>query len=560
MRNARWLIPILLSGSLGLVLYACSKSNHKGNSDGGGAGGDLAGTGGGGAGGSGGGGDLAMGGGSDLAMRNDLAAHSTSASVLQYHLNSSRDGLYVDAAITKAAAATFHIDASFTAKNLAGPTYAQPLFVDGGPGGTDVLYVATNQNKVYAFNAATGAAMPGWPVTYDPPVTLTQLKALPGLGGCGNISPTLGVLGTPVIDLPSRTLFFDAMTTPDGGQTLKHMIYGVSIDDGKKRAGFPVDVSAVINGFDSKFQNQRSALIIAGGTLYVPYGGHIGDCTPFNGWVVAVPLSSPASAKGWSTRATGAGIWAPGGLSSDGTHIFAATGNEKPAQNAPGTWQDSEAIIRLDPGATYDPNSQVSWWAPPNWNALDQGDADIGGTGPMLITAPAATPSQLLVALGKNGYAYLLDPTNLGGISGGLVNKHVSSDAIRNGPASYTTAKGTYVVFKGAGLGCPAGQSGDLTALKISGSPPTITVAWCAAQNGTGSPMVTTSDGHNDAIVWSVGAENNNQLHGFDGDTGKELTTPANLQMTAVERSVTPIAAKGRIFVAASNQLFAFTK
>jgi hypothetical protein len=164
------------------------------------------------------------------------------------------------------------------------------------------------------------------------------------------------------------------------------------------------------------------------------------------------------------------------------------------------------------------------------------------------------------VALGKNGYAYLLDPTNLGGISGGLVNKRVSSDAIRNGPASYTTAKGTYVVFKGAGLGCPAGQGGILTAVKISGSPPTINVAWCAAQNGNGSPIVTTIDGTNEAIVWSVDAETNNQLHGFDGDTGNELTNPTNLQMTFVERYVTPIAAKGRIYVAASGQLFAFTK
>src|SRR5260370_28055968 len=114
-------------------------------------------------------------------------------------------------------------------------------------------------------------------------------------------------------------------------------------------------------------------------------------------------------------------------------------------------------------------------------------DADLGGSGPVLIDVPGATPSQLVVALGKNGVAYLLDRTNLGGIGTGdgttgegVQSARVSTGEIINAAAAYTAASGTYVVFNtsGTGIGCP-GTPGNLVALRIGASaPPSISLAW----------------------------------------------------------------------------------
>jgi hypothetical protein len=118
------------------------------------------------------------------------------------------------------------------------------------------------------------------------------------------------------------------------------------------------------------------------------------------------------------------------------------------------------------------------------------------------------------------------------------------------------------VSFKGAGVGCPAGSGGDLTTFKISAtSPPRVAVAWCAAGGG-GSPMVTTTDGKSDAIVWQIATGNNARLRGFDGDTGAVVYnggTGTADQMGNVQGFETAIAARGRIFVGGNAAAYAFT-
>src|ERR1044071_901188 len=147
---------------------------------------------------------------------------------------------------------------------------------------------------------------------------------------CGNIDP-YGVTGTPPIDLEARALFVDAMTTPDGGTTKKHLIFALSIDDGAIKAGWPVDVDArAVSGvttFSSVSQSQRGALAVLGGTVYVPYGGLYGDCGNYRGWVVGVSTTDPTKVTAWATTAGGAGIWGPGGAASDGVNLYVTTGN-----------------------------------------------------------------------------------------------------------------------------------------------------------------------------------------------------------------------------------------
>ena len=117
---------------------------------------------------------------------------------------------------------------------------------------------------------------------------------------------------------------------------------------------------------------------------------------------------------------------------------------------------------------------------------------------------------------------------------------------------------GTYVVFKGNGAACPMRQTGDLTSVKISATaPPRATVAWCAQQGGQGSPMVTTTDGHAEAIVWSLGGT---RLRGFDGDTGAVVFNGGGAMDTVgnISKFITPIAARGRIYVASDSAVSSF--
>ena len=468
-------------------------------------------------------------------------------SVLEHHNHPSRDGVYVDASLTKTAAAGMHLDPAFNA-TIQGPTYAQPLYLDNGPGGQDLIFAATEQNIVYALDAASGSVV--WQRTLGAPVPLSRLP-------CGIINP-LGITGTPVIDIETRTLFVDAMTTPDQGPTKKHLVFGLSIDDSTIRPGWPIDVSAVVTSptqFNSAVQSQRSALALLNRTLYVAYSGLFGDCSTYHGWVLGLPLASPPTVTAWHTRALGGGIWGPSGVASDGTSLFVATGNTIGTS----VWQDGEAIFRFDPGPVFS-GQPASYFTPDDWKYLDDADLDLGGTGPVLLTLPGSTPLSLVVALGKNGKAYLLNRDNLGGQSpGGLFSATVASNEIITAAAAYTTAQGSYVVFRGQGTNCP-GSAGDLVALKVSGSPPSFTTAWCANQNGAGSPIATTTDGLANTIVWSVGAEGDNRLRGFDGDTGQVVFAGGGPSeaMGFVRRFQTPIVAKGRIFVAADNRIYAF--
>ncbi len=129
--------------------------------------------------------------------------------VTQEHNNLSRDGLYIDSAFTPAAAASVTRDLNFNG-TISGNVYAQPLYIENGPGGAAMVIVVTESNNVYALDALTGTVI--WQLTVGPPVS----SGLP----CGNISP-LGITGTPVVDLKSRSLFFDAMID---GATKKHFI------------------------------------------------------------------------------------------------------------------------------------------------------------------------------------------------------------------------------------------------------------------------------------------------------------------------------------------------
>ncbi len=459
--------------------------------------------------------------------------------VTQHHNHDSRDGLYVDPAFTQSAAASLTRDLGFNG-TIVGNVYAQPLYIENGPGGRAMVIAVAESNNVYALDAADGTVI--WQRNVGTPVS----SGLP----CGNINP-LGITGTPVVDLPSRSLFFYAMID---GATKKHFIFSLNVDTGATNPGWPVDVNAAAtyNGttFTSLVQNERAALGLVNGVIYVPYSGHAGDCGLYRGWVVGVPINNPGSVTAWATDAIGGGIWAVGGVASDGSNPFIASGN---TFNTGGTWSGGEAVIRFQPGPIFTGNP-ADYWVPTNWLTLDNGDTDLGGSGPLLVDVPGATPSSLVVQLGKDGKAYLLNRENLGGITAPVASSQVSGSSIIQAAATYRTNQGTYVVFRA--------NSSTLSAFRITvTNPPAITSLWSKTQTGVGSPFVTSTDVTSNVIVWAVGSGGDQRLHGYDGDTGNVVYAGggANELMAGTHSySTTGIAARGRIYIGTDNKVYAF--
>ncbi len=467
-------------------------------------------------------------------------------SVLTYHGHADRSGNLVVPALSWERARTLHRDANFQPQ-IAGHVYAQPLYWRPSGAQAGLLLVATEDDVVYALDAATGSTV--WQRSLGRPV---PRAALP----CGNIDP-LGITGTPVIDAASRTLYVGAMVSDPRTAAPTHEIFALSLEDGSVLPGWPINTAKALaatgGGFEARFQNQRGALTILGDRVYVAYSGHWGDCGRYRGWVVGAKLRDPTSIVSWHTRGYGGGIWAPAGISSDGHALFVATGNTLDSTS----WSDGEAVIRLTPDLAFS-GKPADFFAPRDWRQLDDRDADLGGTAPLPFDLPGGGANAALVlALGKDGKAYLLDRRNLGGIGGSLVAKEVSSRQIRTAVAAYPAKDGVFVAFRSPGSNCPRPGGGDLTVLKIGpGTPPALATAWCGAVDGTGSPMATTTDGTANPIVWIVGAEGDNRLHGFRGDTGEPLFTSDAL--AGLRRFQTLIATQDRLYVAADGKVYAF--
>jgi hypothetical protein len=472
-------------------------------------------------------------------------------SVLVYHGSPERSGNFVTPGLTWQRARAVRLDPAFQPR-FEGHLYAQPLYWQPPGSASAELIVATESDTVLAIDARSGRTL--WTRSLGQPVPLASQL-------CGNIDP-LGITGTPAIDPQTQTLYLDAMVAEPSGA--HHLIFALSLRNGATLPGWPVDVAASLAArglrFNAPDQNQRGALAILDGRVYVPYGGHFGDCGDYRGWVVGVALANPRDVVSWVTGARGGGVWAPGGIASDGRFLFFATGNTFGARE----WSDGEAVFRLSPNLARSLQPQ-DYFAPADWRALDARDADLGGTNPLLFDAPTAAgvPQPLVLALGKDGRAYLLNRSDLGGIGGSLVTEQVSTEPIRTAASEFPAADGVFVPFQGPGTHCPAPRYGDtLTVLKIrAGSPPALATAWCAAFPGRGSPVVTTTDGHSNPIVWMVGAEGDDRLHGYRGDTGAVLFDGGGSgdAMTGLHHFQDLLPAGGRLYVGADDRIYAFS-
>lgn len=325
-----------------------------------------------------------------------------------------------------------------------GDVYASPLIVNGH------VIVATENNTVYSLDLFTGAVV--WQKHLGDPVDSASLL-------CGDIGPVTGITGTPAVDESSGRLYVVAFL-----RAHHHMLFALSLVNGSVLSQQDVDPVGSTPGV----QQERGALAIGSGFVYVPLGGLFGDCGPYHGYMVAVPMAGGSPLVYRVPSARGAGIWSAAGpaLSASGD-VYVVTGNGAGRSS----FDYSNAVIELSP----DLQSVRSYFAPSNWVALNEGDVDLGALGPSLV-------GDLVVAVGKDGVAYALRAGQLGGIGG-----QVSSRAVCGG-AYGGTAVFQSVVY----VPCTDG----LVALSVGASG--VNVLWHAGRPALGSPIVSAG------AVWAI--------------------------------------------------------
>jgi hypothetical protein len=266
---------------------------------------------------------------------------------------------------------------------------------------------------------------------------------------------------------------------------------------------------------------------------------------------VGVNITNPANVQAWATTAVGGGIWGHGGVASDGTSLFVVTGN---TFNTGGNWMGGEAIIRFQAGPIWS-GQPTDYWAPTDWLSLDGSATDLGGVSATIVDVPGATPSQLVLAIGKNHNAYLVNRNNLGGIAAPVASANVANDEVLGISAvTYHTSQGTYFAFH-------TDNDNTLWAYKITATnPPTMVFAWSLTENGRGSPWVTTTDGTNNVIVWIAGVAGDGRVRGYDGDTGAVIYAGGggNEFTVGTRQFNTGMVARGRIYLGADNKVYAF--
>ncbi|HUB07596.1 MAG TPA: hypothetical protein VMB50_11370 [Myxococcales bacterium] len=464
-----------------------------------------------------------------------------------------RNAVFQDAAFTQAAVSDantgLHVDPNFTSATWNGPVYSQPLyFVDTATSKTMVI-VTTDSNEIFAVDAATGAQI--WSIAQFAP------DVDPSTMYCGGIVSPIGDIGTATIDPVARVLYVAAAAVVAGAPN--HEVFAFDLDDGSAVSGWPVDLEGLPmtlgNGTTGKFQsnweNERGSLLLLNGVLYVPYGGLWGDCGKYSGAVAAIPTGNPSATAIWATSApSGSGIWGPSGVASDGTSVFISTGNTNDNPSYPTAWNNanSEAVIRLAAGTPpLFSGAATDYFAPSDpsqdWYTDDTEDADLGSSGVVLFDYPgSAAHPHLAFAIGKTGNAYLLDRDDLGGLSTGLSEISGQSSEVFGSMAAYTTATATYVVT----------LNGGTTNYNVSGDPPALGAGWQSGNGGNGSPIVSTSDGTNDYMVWVT----DGNLTALDGDSGNQVAQVSIPD--GYTKWVTPIIAQGALYLAGNNQLMKF--
>jgi hypothetical protein len=424
----------------------------------------------------------------------------------------------------------------WTSLGLDETVYGEPLVYQG------IVYVATLNNTVYALNQTDGSQ-----------VWSTHLRAPETTGwSCGNVSPQ-GILGTPVVD-PATGRIYAATLGSDNVYRLE----GLNLTTGLEELNTVITTPAP--GFDWTIQQERGALAVRNGYVYVPFGGRAGDCGAYHGYIFAVPTDGTAVTHFYQTPGDGAGFWTAGGVVVDDStgKVFETSGNgvgSGCSSNPDGTPVfENDAVVRLSATLVHEDAFIPTDWQS-NWCSNDQ---DLGSASMVLISPTLAFQA------GKWGNGFLVNPQALGGMGGQLYPTPK--------PAAYSPADvcfgnnsdanfGSYAyaapyVYLSCDANTGIGFTGRLVALKVDTATPSFSPcgstcaspSWGAGSSTFGPPIVA------GGAVWVV-STGGGGLYGFDAATGAQIYHSSGFSAT---HFTTPSEAGGQIFVGSGNVVRSF--
>jgi outer membrane protein assembly factor BamB len=402
----------------------------------------------------------------------------------------------------------------WTSPVLDGQLYGEPLVYAGR------VYVATENDTVYALSAATGAV--AWSAHLGRPVPAGSLP-------CGDISPTVGITGTPVID-PSRGEIFVVADELTGGSPA-HRLVGLSTASGRIEMSQDVDPPGAVPAD----LLQRTGLTLDAGRVVFGMGGNYGDCATYRGRVVAVRETGGTPRYFTVDAAPGenqGAVWMGGAapvVDANGD-IWVSTGNGS-VYSYQHAYDDSDSVLELSSSLRL-----LQFFAPTTWATNNSRDLDMS-------TAPVLLPDGQVVLAGKSRIVYLLSGAHLGGIGHQQATLGEAGSAIIGSACAEDIDGGAAVVGMTVYLPCLSG----IIAVRATSSPPALHLLWSSGIGG-GPPIVAAG------LVWTIGQ--NGVLYGLDPGTGKvaqqvTIGTPAN-------HFPTPSVGDGLLLAPSSDRVVAF--
>ena len=546
------------------------------------------------------------------------------ANVVTYHNDSASTGVNSQETLLTPANVNSQSFGKVFTTSLDGYVYAQPLFLSGlsipGQGVHDVVFAATQHDSVYALDGANGNVL--WHVsflTHGLPGATSITTVPSGNVNSTDITPEIGITGTPVIDLSTKTLYVVAKTKEIVGGVAHYVqrLHAIDCLTGTEKFGGPAVIgdttfvngrytnatSIFVNGtgagndghghvfFNALRENQRAALSLVGGRLYVSWASH-GDNGPYHGWIAAYDPGTLTLKGVFNDTPNGGlgGIWESGGsLASDMQgNLYFETGNGTFDGSHPsgvikglnaagfpvrGDYGDSFIKLALDTVHTSSNNQNINGWGlqvvdyftPFNQAQLSAADTDLGSGGPVLLPDAAGTPTHphLLVGAGKQGIIYVLDRDNLGKFSKNKATEltHVVQEVpALNGSFDTPAYFNQQVYYVQANGGMATAFSLPNGSAHLSATPASVSADTFGFPGST--PSVS-ANGSANAIVWDIDHATN-QLRAYNA-TGynSELYTSGQAagNRDALGLSVkftVPTVANGRVYVGTTNAIVGY--
>lgn len=399
-----------------------------------------------------------------------------------YHGNAARTG---DDRLDRG---LFPIKHAWTA-SLDGKVYGQPVVWAGR------VLAVTEHDTVYALDGHNGHVL--WSRHVGTAMTNVVAQV-----GCGNIDP-LGITSTPAIDTTTNRIFVVA-AIQDAQKVIHHELFGLDIKSGAVRVSANADPRGAQNPL---FIQQRAALALANGRVYVGYGGYAGDCGAYHGWLVSLTEAGNAKVAFDVTPHTGQGaIWAPGGPAVDASgRVYIATGNPNPVARS-GDY--GESVLKFDPTLHLLHHFSAS-------NATD--DEDLGSVSPALLG------SNLVFQIGKQHAGFLLESADL---------SKLQSMKVCSGEAFGGTA------FDGKHLYVPCQE--HIQEVNINTNARSMSLGWAGPSTISAAPPILAG-----GALWSIDTARA-KLYALNPSTGKTITT---VTLTGVPHFASPSAALGLLLI-----------